>query len=98
MVCNTQTEENLRFRGRESYIQLATSSLIDTRACQGTSPVAGLVVAPGPGNELRGAFKDSPRVQGRDLRADAAKPTKMAAIVKPWAAIRVRIMSWERWL
>ena len=98
-VCNTQTEGNLRFlRGGKSYIQLATSSPIDTGACQGIHPVAGLMVAPEPGNEPRGAFKARLRAQGRDLRAHAAKPSKMAAILKPWAAIQVRIMSWEPWL
>ena len=57
-VCNTQTEGNLRFlRGGKSYIQLATSSPIDTGACQGISPVAGLAVAPRPGNEPPRSFQ-----------------------------------------
>lgn len=64
----------------------------------GISPLAGPVVAPGTGDDLRGAFKARPRAQGLDFRADTARPIKMAATVKPWAAIRVRIMSWERWL
>ena len=38
------------------------------------------------------------RTQDRDFIADAARPSKMAATVKPWAAIRVRIISCERWL
>lgn len=49
-------------------------------------------------HHIREAFKVRPPAQGRDFRVDAARPTKMATIVKPWAAIRVRIMSWERWL
>jgi hypothetical protein len=60
--------------------------------------LAGLVVAPEFWNDLRGAFKTRSWVQERDFIADAAKPNKMAATVKPWAAIRVRIMSCERWL
>lgn len=56
------------------------------------------MVAPGAGNDPPGAFKAKPRAQGRDFIADAARPSKMAATVKPWAAIRVRIMNWERWL
>lgn len=44
------------------------------------------------GEDLRGAF----RAQGLDFSEESARPARMAAIVKPWAAIRVRIMSWER--
>ena len=47
-------------------------------------PVAGLVVAPGTGNDLRGAFKGRPPTPGRDFRVDAARPAKMAMTMKPW--------------
>lgn len=101
---NTQTEQNLRFRGEKknlSFTQLATSTCTDTalvRGNEGVISVVGPVVLKRCIHHLREAFKVRPPAQGRDFRVDAARPTKMATIVKPWAAIRVRIMSWERWL
>lgn len=59
--------------------------------------VAGPLAAPAAGNDLRGAFR-AQGVDCLDFIAETARPTRMAATVKPWAAIRVRIMSWERWL
>lgn len=47
---------------------------------------------------ISAVFKARSQAQALDFIADAARPSKMAATVKPWAAIRVRIMSWERWL
>ena len=101
-VCNTQTEPNLRFL--KKICRLHNWPLLPpliqglVRGDEGIMPVAGPVVAPGAGNDLRGAFKARPPTQGRDFRVEAARPIKMATTVKPWAAIRVRIMSWERWL
>lgn len=69
------------------------------RGDQGISQVAGPVVALGAGGDLCVTFKARwSRTQDRDFIADAARPSKMAATVKPWAAIRVRIISCERWL
>lgn len=60
--------------------------------------MTGLFVAPGFYNDFHGALKVRLDTQGRDFIADAANPNKMATTVKPWAAIRVRIIIWERWL
>lgn len=64
----------------------------DDRGEEGISSVSGPSAAPRAGEDLRGAF----RAQGLDFSEESARPARMAAIVKPWAAIRVRIMSWER--
>lgn len=60
--------------------------------------LTGLFVTPGFCNDFHGAFKTQPYTQDRDFIVDAANPNKMATTVKPWAAIRVRIISWDRWL
>lgn len=93
----TPKQTNPRFPKKHlSVTQLATSSPADrglVRGDEGISQVAGPVVAPGAGNDLCVTFKARSPTQDRDLIADAARPSKMAATVKPWAAIRVRIMS-----
>lgn len=59
--------------------------------------LTGMSVVPGFCNGFHGALRPG-YTQAWDFIADAANPNKMATTVKPCAAIRVRIMSWDRWL
>ena len=56
---------------------------------EGVSPVAGQVVAPGAEHELHGGFKASLR-EASELRMQP-DCEEIAATVKPWAVIQVRM-------